>query len=129
MSKEKRIYLKDLHSEHKEWLNELQLYDEEMASFELRLEEVVAKNTDKELLAELEQLQNSIFRHKDVIDVIVHHINGHEKELADFAEKNQVAIDRKYFDDHPKLRDEIETERKLFSELKANVQDFLAKSM
>ena len=129
MSNENKIYLKDLHNDHKAWLSEVKLFDEEMSSFKLRLEEIVSKNTDNDLLAQLEQFQNSLIRHKEVNDTIKHEINKHEQELARFAEDNQVAIDRKYFEDHPDLRDKILTERKLFGELKDKLKDFLAKSL
>lgn len=128
MSK-KHIYLKDLHEEHKAWLNEVKLYDEEIASFENRLGEVVTKNTNKDLLANLEHFQNSLIRHKEVNDQIKHDINKHEQELAQFAEQNQVALDRKYFEDHPDLRENVQMERKLFAELKDELNNFLAKSM
>ena len=36
------IYLKDLHEDHMKWLSEVKLYDEEINSFENRLEEVVS---------------------------------------------------------------------------------------
>ena len=123
------IYLKDLHEEHKTWLNEVKLYDEEISSFENRLGEVVMKNTDKDLLANLEHLQNSLIRHKEVSDIIKHDIVKHEQELARFAEENQTAIDRKYFEDHPNLRERVQTERKLFTELKDELKEFLAKSL
>lgn len=121
------IYLKDLHKDHKEWTNEVTLYKEELASFENRLGEVVTRNTNTEVLATLEHLQNSIIRHKEVIDEINHHIGVHAQELAKYAEENQTAIDRKYFEDHPGLRDKVETERKLFAELKEETLEYLAK--
>lgn len=122
------IYLKDLHEDHKKWLNETKLYEEEISSFENRLGEVVTKNTNKDLLANLEHFQNSLIRHKEVVDIIKHDINKHELELARYAAENQVAIDRKYFEDHPELRDKVLTERKLFAELKEELKVFLAKS-
>ena len=123
------IYLKDLHEDHKKWLNEVKLYDEEILSFENRLGEVVMKNTDKDLLANLEHLQNSLIRHKEVSDILKHDITVHEQALANFAKENQTAIHRKHFEDHPELRDKVHTERKLFGELKDELKEFLAKSL
>ena len=128
MSK-KHFYLKDLHADHKKWVNEISLYEEEMKSFESRLAEVVVKYTDKNILANLEHFQNTLIRHKEVVDILKHDINLHEQALARFAEENQVAIDHKHFEDHPDLRDRIETERKMFGELKDDLTKFLAKTM
>lgn len=122
------IYLEDLHTDHKKWLSEVKLYEEEILSFENRLGEVVMKNTGKDLLANLEHFQNSLIRHKEVVDILKHDINKHELELARFAESNQTAIDRKYFQDHPELRTQVQMEAKLFNELKGELKDFLAKS-
>ena len=128
MSK-KHIYLKDLHEDHKKWANEISLYDEEIKSFESRLEEVVVRYTDKDVLANLEHFQNTLIRHKEVADTLKHDINVKEQALARFAEENQVAIDHKHFEDHPELRDRIQTERKMFAELKDDLHKFLAKTM
>lgn len=107
----------------------MKLYDEEIASFENRLGEVAMKNTDKDLMAHLEHFQNSLIRHKEVADILKHDISKHEQELARFAEENQTAIDRKYFEDHPDLREKVQMERKLFGELKDELKVFLAKSL
>ena len=123
------IYLKDLHEDHMKWLSEVKLYDEEINSFENRLEEVVTKNTNRDLLANLEHFQNALIRHKEVSDIIKHDIKKHELDLARYAEQNQTVIDRKYFEDHPELRDRVQTERKLFGELKDELKEFLAKVM
>jgi hypothetical protein len=125
----KHIYLKDLHEEHKLWLNEVNLYEDELLSLENRLGEVVTKNTSSEVLAPLEHFQNSIIRHKEVIDEIKHNIGVHEQHLAKFAEENQTAIDRKYFEDHPYLRNQVTTERALFQELRTEAMEYLAKTM
>lgn len=125
----KHIYLKDLHDDHKKWLNEINLYNEEIKSFESRLEEVVVRYTDKGVLANLEHFQNTLIRHKEVADILRHDINSHEQSLAKFAEENQIAIDHKHFEDHPDLRDKIQTERKMFGELKEDLTKFLAKTM
>jgi len=129
MTKTKRTYLRDLHKEHKKWLTELKLYDDEMVSYELKLEEIAVKNTNQEILAELDQLVNALIIHKDKIDHFIHDIEKHEESLANYAKDNIVALNRKYFDDHPELREEVETERKLFNDLKEKIKDFLAKTM
>lgn len=123
------IYLKDLHGEHRQWLIELGFYREEVSIYENRLEELVQKNTGQDVLAEVERFQNQFIRQKEVFDTIEHDIRGHEQELADYAEDHPIAIDHKYFDDHTGLRDQVESERRIFGDLKVEFSKFLAKSL
>lgn len=123
------IYLKDIHKDHKEWLNALQLNREEIESFENRLEEVVTKNNKTEVRSQVEHFQNQFIRHREVLDQLVHDINKHEHELARYAEENPVAIDHKYFPDHPELRESVQSQAKIFGQLSDELNSFLAKWM
>ena len=125
----KHVYLKDLHFEHKVWLNELKFYKEEVAIFEHRLDELVVRYTKMEVLAKLEQFQNQFIREKEVIDELRHSIKQHENGLAQFAEEHPIAIDHHYFNDHTGLRDEFVRFRELFAELKHEFLKYLAEYM
>ena len=57
-STHKHIYMKDLYFELKVWLNELNFFKEEVGFFENRLMEVARKNTDRQMMVELEHFQN-----------------------------------------------------------------------
>jgi hypothetical protein len=123
------VYYTDLHFEHEVWAKELAFLKDEVAFFERRLEELVTKNTNKDMLALLEQFQNRFIRQKEVIDELNHDINIHEDKLQQFIEQHPVAIDRVHFNDHSTLRNNIETNRKLYSELKEEFFKFMSKWM
>lgn len=127
--KEKAIYLSDLHFEHRQWTKELQFWQDEIATFQHRLEEVVVRWTDTDVLAQAEQFQNQFIRHREVIDELLHDISTHEQELSTFAEEHVIAIDHQHFGDHTKHRERMDTQRKIYHELKQNFFAFLTRAM
>lgn len=127
--KQEQMYYTDLHFEHETWAKELVFLKEEVNFFERRLEEIVSKNTDREMLAQLEQFQNRFIRQKEVIDELKHKINVHEDKLQKFVNDHPVAIDHVRFDDHASFRDEMDTNRKLYQDLKSEFFRFMTKWM
>lgn len=123
------VYLKDLHFEHKLWLNELKFFNEELAIFEHRLDELVKRYTDKKVLARLEQFQNKFIHQKEVIHELKHKIKAYEKQLVQFAEDHPIAVDHQSFKDHTSVRDEMQQYREIFRELKENFLRYLAEWM
>lgn len=123
------IHYTDLHFEHEVWAKELAFLKDEVAFFERRLGELVTKNTDKDMLALLEQFQNRFIRQKEVIDELNHDINVHEDKLQQFVDEHPVAVDRVHFNDHANMRDKIDTNRKLYHDLKTEYFKFMAKWM
>ena len=51
MIDKKPVYISDLHFEHRLWLSELAFWQDEIGTFKHRLEEVVTRITDKDVLA------------------------------------------------------------------------------
>jgi predicted RNase H-like nuclease (RuvC/YqgF family) len=129
MSKTEHIYLKDLHSEHKEWISAIHFGRDEIKTFKHRLEEVASKNTDKDFAAQLEHFQNQMIRHGEVFDTLEHNIKEHEHELKEYAEDHPIAIDHVHFTDHKDLRESVEQQNKIFRELKDELNRFLSKYM
>jgi predicted nuclease with TOPRIM domain len=124
-----KVHLDDLHFEHEQWKRELDFLKGEYQFFSKRLEEVAARYTNQEVLKELEQFQNQIYLHKNAIDELLHNVNSHEHELATYAQAHPVAIDHVLFDDHKPLREQVEINRNIVAQFKANYQRFLAKWM
>jgi hypothetical protein len=125
----KAIYLSDLHFEHKTWLSELAFQKDELRSFQHRLEEVIPKYTNKEVLARAEQFQNKLMVHNEVVDTYRHDIKAHENELVDFTKEHPIAIDHVHFTDHSALREKMETQRELYASFKKEFFRFLMETM
>lgn len=126
---QKHVYLKDLHFEHRLWMNELNFAKDEMGSLAKRLEEVVSKNTNKEFEYLADSLQNRLIRQKEVMDELRHAIKTHETSLAHYAEDHPIAIDHVYFADHQDLREKMARFATLYAPFKAEFMNFIAKWM
>ena len=123
-SKAKHVYIHDLHYEHKLWRNELSFYKDELEILENRLQEVLDRNSNNAVEAESESFQNRFDLQRDHISGLKHRIKRHERYLADYAATHPVAIDHVYFIDHTKLREDMDTFRVLYQELKTNFNKF-----
>lgn len=124
-----QVYLKDLHHDHKMWSNELRFVRDEIGIFEERLGELVTRNTDKEMLAQVEHFQNQFIRHRELVDTISHDIKIKGEELVQYVKDHPVAIDHVKLDDHVELREAVETYMKRYTDLKAEFQRFSSKWM
>jgi len=124
-----KVGLYELHAEHKEWNNKLDFYKEDIAILEKRLEELVSKNTDQSIRAEIEKYQNQFIIQKNNIDQIQHIINQDEKEIVKEINDNPVAVDHRKKEDHSKERDLVETFEQKLNGLRSDFNSFSAKWM
>jgi len=121
-------YLSDLHFEHKVWMNELNFFEDEIQTFEHRLEELAKQNlTNREVMVELEHFQNQFIRQKDVINDLKHDIRMHEQYLNKIVKANPDEVDQPKFKDHALLRERMEIFRKIYLELKSEFFSYAAK--
>ena len=125
-TKAERKHIGELHFERKVWLNHLNFFRDELKIFNHRLEELAVANTKVEVTSQIEGYQNRFIRANEVIDELVHRINGREHELAQYAMDHPVAIDHVLFKDHDKLRGDCERNEELYNEMKHDFIRFVA---
>jgi hypothetical protein len=114
-----------LHQEYTTWMAELNFYKEELDIFEQHLALLLNGNSDKAVAARAEQYQNQFIRHKDVIDELKHRLGISERQLKAFIKDVQgMGLSSIRMDNHPELRKEMQTFRKLFNELKEAFRKF-----
>lgn len=128
-TKEARVHISDLHSDHRIWQNALEFYKQEVGLLEDRIAEIAERNTAQDVRAEVEQFQNRYIRQKEVIDTLRNKINHHADALAREYKDHPVAIDHRLFADHTGLREEMTTFEKLYRELKDELNRWLTKWM
>ena len=68
--KEELIFNTDLHFEHETWMRELDFWNDEIESFQNRLNELVMRFTDKDMLSSVEKFQNQLNIHEEVMNSI-----------------------------------------------------------
>ncbi len=127
MIKEEALY--DVHQNHVEWQNKLKFYNDEIKIFNKRLEEIVSKNTSKDVLSEVEKYQNQFIVQNNNIDEIAHIITLDEEELQNEVKSNPIAVDHRKVGDHSKQKDLVETFEKNFNEIRSEFNTFSAKWM
>lgn len=121
-----RKHIDELHFDHRLWVNELKFYRDELKIYNHRLEDLAKANSVVEVTARIEQFQNQIIRQNEVIDELLHKINGHEHQLAKQAIEHPIAIDHVLFADHTSLREEVERNNQLYTEFKSEFVRFVA---
>ena len=117
------------HEENTTWTNSLQFYKDEIVILRERLSEIAAKNTNKEILAEVEHFQNQFIVQRNNIDELGHSIKMNEKGLVKEVNANPVAVDRRKVDSHENESDFISYFEKNFAELRTDYNKFLSKWM
>lgn len=117
------------HHEHIEWLNVLSFYKDDVKILQKRIEEIVQKNTSKEILAQVEHFQNQLIIQNNSIDDIRKHIEKDEQILVNSVEKNIVASDHRQMEDHTEERADVTSFEKNFEDLRKSLNRFLAKCM
>ena len=123
------IYNADLHFEHENWQRELNFWEDELKSFRIRLEELVLRWTDQDVLAEIEKFQNQFMIQEKEFDSLKDQIAMHEKNMASHYEKNEDVLNKMFVSQHLSLREVMVTERNLYHNLKKDFFRFMTKYM
>ena len=123
------LYNEDLHFEHQQWHSELAFWEDELKSFKNRLDEIIKRWTNKEVLAQLEHYQNEFILHEGVIDKLQEAIEKHEIRIAEQTKSGQDALDTIMTKKHLEFRNQMETQRQMYADLKKEFFRFLTKYM
>ena len=114
-------------AEHAVWLSELSFHKDELAFFKKQLTEVAGKNTEIEIMKLVEHFENLFLVRRENIDILHHDINEHLSTIAKgLKEKTNQAI-REEASHHKALKENYNTESKLFADLKLAFNKFLSK--
>ncbi len=127
--KKELIFNTDLHFEHENWSRELRFWEDELRSFQNRLDELVTRWTDKDVLAQIEQFQNKFMIQSDALNSIENQIEMHETNMADHYMKNEEAMNKDLVKKHLAMRDRMEEQRNLFNGIKKDFFNFLTRYM
>ena len=125
--KTEKIYTR--HEQNKEWMNSLLFYNDEMKVMNHRIEEIAAKNSSKEILAQVEHFQNQLIVQHDNVDGLKHDINLSNDAIVKQIKESDVALERKRMKEQSDFETKIKDFEKVFSELKNELNVFLSKWM
>ena len=124
------ITIPKLHLEYRNWMNELAFCKEEITIFESHLENVVNRHSEVPVRAQVEHFQNQFILQKEVIDELRHELHISERQLAGFVkELSGLGLQSIKMDNHSKRRDDVNTFRKIYKELKDDFRRFEADNL
>jgi chromosome segregation ATPase len=123
------LYNENLHFEHKQWQSELSFWEDELKTFKNRLSELIQRWTNKEVLAQLEHYQNEFILHEGIIDKLQETIEKHETRIAGQVNSGHESLDTALTKKHLEFRNQMETQRQIYAELKKEFFKFLSKYM
>ena len=123
------IFNSNMHFEHVQWRRELFFWEDELKSFKNRLSELVMRYTAKDVLAKLEHYQNEFILHGGVIDDFLEDIEAHEIRIAAQTKAGQDVLDTVLVKKHLEFRNRMETQRRIYGELKKDFYRFLTDYM
>lgn len=115
----------DFHSEHKKWDSALSLYQDEIKTYENRLQEIIDKNTSTDIRKTVEQFQNRFIVQKANIAKLKNHIQKHEMALA--ASKGQQETTESDVKHHAIMSGKINDQSVAFKSLKDDFYQFMSK--
>jgi hypothetical protein len=127
--KNTKVHIQDLHDDHAMWINELGFFNQQLDFFKRRLEEVVQRYTNNDILKEVEFFQNQFIIQKEVLQTLMHHFKVEEQKLSNLAIQHPVAIDRVLFEDHPTERDKMKQFVTIYQDLRDKYLLFLERYM
>jgi hypothetical protein len=117
------------HRDHREWLNTIAFYRDEVKIMQNRIEEIASKNTGQEVMAQVEHFQNQLIVQTDNLDRLSHDIRKHEQEISEMIKANPIASDHRRAPVHKEHVEAMESFEKIFSDLRKELILFLAKVM
>lgn len=118
----------ELHFDHELWTLELKSWREELKILEKYLTRIDPQKLSGAASLELERFQNQFIHHKKILHDLIHEASSNEKFLVNNNDMFTSSEIRKIkLDEHNLLQEQIETARKIYSDLKLNFRNWLAR--
>lgn len=96
--------LNALHHQGNDWLRELEFYKDELALLTTRLEEVASKNTNKDVLAQVEHFQNKFVLLRQQVDELKHDVNKRNSDVTELSKDKPTHVSENYINANSKLQ-------------------------
>lgn len=114
-------HLSDLKFNLETWKRELRFHFDEMDTFEDKLEEIAAREYNKDASIQIEQFQNRILIEKDAISKLKHRCKN---KMINLNKINYNDLDVKYKSEHRPLMEDMRTYIKMHYDLKEEMMTF-----
>jgi len=113
------VSIDQFHEELQSWKHELSSIKQEIRHFEQHLEKMATRKLPKDLLAEVEHIQNSFICQKEVIDKLRHDLpDSRHKVEHIFRSIHSPRPDHDNPDVHDALRERMDIFRRIYGQVK-----------
>lgn len=119
--------INSLHHQENDWLRELEFYNQELGILTKRLEEVAAKNTSKETLAQVEHFQNRFILLKEQHDILRHDNAARFDRINEMAKAVPEHIEEKFVADKDEMYKRMSDYFTSFRNTRFEFNNFLSK--
>jgi hypothetical protein len=127
MASNQQDNLSDMHTEHRQWQENLLFYQDELRTFQDRLREVTSKNPSAEVMSWVEHFQNQFNIQQQLIDELTHALRQHEHAMKESL--TSEANDQSGLQDHAEERGKMRVFDRFQKELKNDLNKFLEKNL
>ena len=114
---------------HREWLNKLDFYKNELLILDGRLTEIASRNSNMEARTGVEHFQNQFIVQRNNIDELKHSINENAHHAFVEVKEHAGHVSSDSVLDYKKMEDEVLSFEKVMKDLRAEFNLFLAKWM
>lgn len=119
--------INSLHHQENDWLRELEFYKQELVVLTNRLEEVAAKNSSGETLAQVEHFQNRFILLKEQHDILRHDNAERLNRLNEMAAARPEHIDEKFLTNKDDMQKRMSDYFSSFRDTRFEFNSFLSK--
>jgi len=120
-----KVSITHLSNAHNDWLRGLDFYKGEIKILKKRLTEIAGKNTDPELMKDVEHFENQFDIQAENIQRLAHDIKANVKVAAVETKTASAGyIDGHLFDQHSDLEQRYISEEKTINELRHSFNEF-----
>lgn len=109
-----------------DWKRELKYFKQEMTFFRGKLDEVASKNTNMDVLAQVEHFENKFLIMSGNINEAMHDVKLKSKSITERAEAQPNYINVKMIGGREEIQDEMDMVSKDFYQTKKDYYRFLA---
>ena len=122
-----KVSIQSLHHETKDALRQVQFYKEEMNILVKRIEEVAAKNTATDVMAQVEHFQNKFNLYQVECHDLNHELEVRLEKVQHLATEMPTHTNEKFVEENEELQNKVDSFVNAFNGTRRELNKFLSK--
>jgi hypothetical protein len=123
-----KVNISHINNRHNDWLRAIVFYKQEVEMLKTRLTEVAGKNTNADMLREVEHFENQLKIQSDQLDHLAHDIRAMITELAQQAAEAKAGyVEGSLLTRHNELEESYVRAEDIVNKLRRGLNKFVAR--